>query len=59
MTTYAVTVGVALTRPPAIHEYRRYIVTADSPLAASLLATQWAAATCEMPVYSSHPEELQ
>lgn len=70
MKVYAVTVGVALHRPPAIHQYRHYVLAAPSPLQARLLATQWATERCDrqdpvwrpptvMPVYASHPEPLQ
>lgn len=52
MGVYEIEVGVALRRPPRVDEYRKYLVAAESPLAAELVACQWAAATCVMPVSS-------
>jgi len=44
MGVYEVHVGVALRRPPRMDEIRKYLIAADRPLAAELLACQWAAA---------------
>jgi hypothetical protein len=43
-------VGVALSRPPVIDEYRRITVQADSEREASLIALQIASCTSVMPV---------
>lgn len=45
-------VGVALKRPPAVHEYRRIAVEASGPWEAEKIATQMAACTSVMPVRS-------
>jgi hypothetical protein len=58
-------VGVALSRPPEIHEYRRYAVEARSGLQAKELACLMAACTSVMPVWAKlvgdedfpHPED--
>ncbi len=52
MGVYEIWVGLAHRRPPRTDEYRKYLVAADTPLAAELLACQWAAASCVMPVAS-------
>ncbi len=54
MGVYEIHVGVALQRPPRTDQVRKYLITADRPLAAELLACQWAAASAGvvMPVFS-------
>ena len=54
MGVYEIHVGVALRRPPRTDEIRKYLITADRPLAAELEACQWAAASpgVVMPVFS-------
>jgi len=54
MGVYEVHVGVALRRPPRMDEIRKYLIAADRPLVAELLACQWAAASdgVVMPVFS-------
>lgn len=47
---YTVHVGVALHRPPAVHEWRRVRVAASSDAEARLVACQMAACTSVMPV---------
>lgn len=47
-----VTVGVAMSRPPKVDEYRRYAVVAANQQEAVLVAQQMAACTSVMPVYS-------
>lgn len=49
---YVVIVGVALRRPPAVHEYRKTLVAAATPTEAKLIACQIAACTSVMPVTS-------
>jgi hypothetical protein len=49
---HAVTVGVALTRPPTLDEWRRVIVSASSEAEAQLVACQISACTSVMPVVS-------
>lgn len=56
MRVYTVVVGVAHSRPPTIQEYRKIKVAADNRTEASLVATQIAACTCEMPVSTSIEE---
>lgn len=56
MKTWTVTVGVALTRPPTIDEYRRTKVWAANPIEAELIACQVAACTSVMPVWSDVEE---
>jgi hypothetical protein len=46
-------VGVALHRPPAIHEYRRYAIEAPSGVQAKEIALQMASCTSVMPVWAS------
>lgn len=58
MNLYIVVVGVALRRPPRIHEYRKYVVLARNRLEAELLALQWASFTCVMPIHREHAEEV-
>lgn len=41
---FEVHVGVALARPPRTDQFRKYLISADRPLEAELLACQWAAA---------------
>lgn len=50
MSIFKVIVGVALSRPPSIHEYRKVVVEADNAIEAKLIAAQIAACTCTMPV---------
>lgn len=45
-------VGVALARPPEIHEYRRYAVEAPSGLQAKEIALLMASCTSVMPVWA-------
>lgn len=45
-----VVVGVALSRPPAVHELRKYAVAAESETEARLIACQMAGCTSVMPV---------
>ncbi len=45
-------VGVALARPPEIHEYRRYAVEAPSGLQAKETALLMASCTSTMPVWA-------
>ncbi len=54
MGVFEVHVGVALRRPPRTDELRKYLIAADRPLVAELLACQWAAASIGvvMPVSS-------
>lgn len=54
MGVYEVHVGVAMSRPPRTDQIRKYLVDADRPLAAELLACQWAGASdgVVMPVFS-------
>lgn len=49
---FYITVGVALARPPAIHEYRRYAVEARSGIQAKETACLMAACTSVMPVWA-------
>lgn len=49
---WSVTVGVALTRPPIIDEYRHTKVWAETGLEAELIACQVAACTSVMPVWA-------
>lgn len=49
---YRVDVGVALSRPPKIDEYRTYAIEAGSKVEANILACQMAACTSVMPVWS-------
>lgn len=50
MSIHTVVVGVALDRPPTVDEYRRYVVEAEDPTEATLIALQMAACTSTMPV---------
>lgn len=50
---WTVTVGVALARPPACHEIRRYAVEAQDATEAQLIACQMASCTSVMPVWST------
>lgn len=52
MAVYAVEVGVALSRPPVIEEYRYVLVEADGWTEANLVACQIAAGSSVMPVWS-------
>lgn len=54
MGVFEVHVGVALARPPRTDEIRKYLIAADRPIEAELLACQWAAtgAGVVMPVSS-------
>ncbi len=54
MGVYEIHVGVALARPPRTDQIRKSLITAESPLAAELLACQWAGASVGvvMPVSS-------
>lgn len=52
MTTFFIEVGVALTRPPAIHQYRRYVIAARSGIQAKEIALQMASCTSVMPVWA-------
>ena len=54
-----VQVGLAHVRPPTAQEFRKYVIEAESELAAELLACQWASASCEMPVSSKVLEVLE
>jgi hypothetical protein len=47
---YEVNVGLALARPPVIHEWRRYRIEAPSWTDARLAALQMAACTSVMPL---------
>ena len=47
---YRINVGVALSRPPAVHEIRRYVVEAPESTEAQLIALQMASCTSVMPV---------
>jgi hypothetical protein len=49
---FYVHVGVALERPPEIHEYRRYAVEARSGIQAKELALLMASCTSVMPVWA-------
>jgi len=54
MGVYEIHVGVALKRPPREDEIRKYLIAADRPINAEILACQWAAASdgVVMPVSS-------
>lgn len=52
--THYVTVGVALSRPPRVHEYRRYAVAADDAVEAVQAALQMACCTSVMPVSAEY-----
>jgi hypothetical protein len=47
---YTVNLGVALARPPVVHEWRRYEIEATSWNDARLIAGQMAACTSVMPL---------
>jgi len=49
--TYRYVVGVALSRPPKIDEYRGYVVVADTDAEARTVALQMASCTSVMPVW--------
>lgn len=49
-------VGVALARPPAVHEIRRYAVEAPEPTEAQLIALQIASCSSVMPVWAQIEE---
>lgn len=55
---FTVHVGVALDRPPVVHEFRRYVIAADDVTEAQLIATQMASCTSVMPVWSEIQEVL-
>ena len=55
---FAVSVGVALSRPPLIDEFRRYEIDTVSESEAELVACQIAACTSVMPVWAGWPDEV-
>jgi hypothetical protein len=56
---YRVQVGVALRRPPAVHEYRLVVVEAADRWEALLVAAQISACTSTMPVSTRLLDELE
>lgn len=56
MTIHYINVGVALQRPPEVHEYRRYAIYGGTHADAELVACQMASCTSVMPVEVSRTE---
>lgn len=56
---YTVIVGVALSRPPKIDEYRKVLVEATGKYEAMLIAAQISANTSTMPVYTKIEDNTQ
>jgi hypothetical protein len=52
---YQVEVAVALSRPPAVHEWRTYRIEARDATDAKVIALQMASCKSVMPVYISLP----
>lgn len=52
MGVFEIHVGVALRRPPRTDEVRKYLICADRPIEAEMLACEWASCTSVMPVSS-------
>jgi hypothetical protein len=55
---FRVAVGVALERPPRIDEFRLVVVDAPDAADARLAASQMAAATSVMPVWTGRPDDV-